>query len=494
MRRQTIRKALSIIIVILLLADFGYSFMQYHNSRLDGDLPNSINPSPDIQNVFDSPLGLDVVLKGEKYANPNRFFCQWWVDQYMTHAPVALQAIFKPIESVYVAIGIVKLIFHILLLYFLLILLTGKTRVFRFKHLFMALLLTTLFQANGFQEHMGIVHKSITYFFFYTVPVALLLLYFMPFIMRTFYDQKSWDRNFIRILWLFLAVVVSLSGALIPGISIIASFLFVLHFFTSHYDKGGNQHFFQKLFSTVKRMPSQYYFYLIPVVLLSFYSLFVGMANTNTIAQAKPVSELYVRLSQGIFKQFIAQPGFAVILGLLLINYLLVYFRYKNQGGKQVIQVFSWLSLFIIIYIILLPLGGYRDYRPLIIRGDTILPVTLALLFMLGYSTQFILDRISASKKYFYIPLLIAIAGYFTLNDNPLFEKNDCERKGLEQISQSNGGTVALDLPCSVFAWQRFKHTQPSVSKIKVLKKWNIVNEDVELKYLHVNQKDKNNK
>lgn len=248
------KRLLKILVLVLLLADFSYSFMQYYNSQLDGDLPNSINPSPDIQNVFDSPLGLDVALKREKYANPNRFFCHWSIDQYMTHVPVLLQSFTTSINSVYVAIGIGKLLFHFLILYFLALLITGRTKLPDLNVLLIMLLLTPLFQANGLQHHMGVVHKSITYFFFYTFPIALLLLYFMPFIMRSYHVIKKWDTPVIRIIWPFLAIIVSLSGALNPGISLVMALLIVLHFLTRNYTTYEHHSFFSRLLAAIKKI------------------------------------------------------------------------------------------------------------------------------------------------------------------------------------------------------------------------------------------------
>lgn len=47
------------------------------------------------------------------------------------------------------------------------------------------------------------------------------------------------------------------------------------------------------------------------------------------------------------------------------------------------INLFKWIGVFSLFYILLLPLGGYRDYRPNVLRHDTILPITLSLIFVL---------------------------------------------------------------------------------------------------------------
>jgi hypothetical protein len=58
--------------------------------------------------------------------------------------------------------------------------------------------------------------------------------------------------------------------------------------------------------------------------------------------------------------------------------------------GKKMIRILMWIGIFTFMYIMLLPFGGYRPYRPRIIRYDTFMPVTIALIYYFGASTYFI--------------------------------------------------------------------------------------------------------
>lgn len=132
--------------------------------------------------LFNSPTGLDVILGDQKYHNPNRFFSHWIYNRYFDSTPFLLQKFTNPIQSIYLTSAISKIIFQILLIYLLSMFITGKRNVFKLDFIIAAVLITPLFQTNGYRSYMGIIDSSITYTFFYAMPFILLMLYFSPFI------------------------------------------------------------------------------------------------------------------------------------------------------------------------------------------------------------------------------------------------------------------------------------------------------------------------
>ena len=56
-----------------------------------------------------------------------------------------------------------------------------------------------------------------------------------------------------------------------------------------------------------------------------------------------------------------------------MLNIFFILRKKQNENGKKLISRVKWIALFALIYILILPLGGYREYRPNIIRGDTLL-------------------------------------------------------------------------------------------------------------------------
>jgi len=104
-----------------------------------------------------------------------------------------------------------------------------------------------------------------------------------------------------------------------------------------------------------------------------------------------PLWDLYLRLPIGIYYLLTQKLGFPILLLILAINSLIIRYKINTPEGKTILKLFKWIGLFALIYILFLPFGGYRDYRPNILRYDTILPITISLVFIFAKTTIFIL-------------------------------------------------------------------------------------------------------
>lgn len=232
-----------------------------------------------------------------------------------------------------------------------------------------------------------------------------------------------------------------------------------------------------KLKYAFQKIPKDYIFFLIPICLFSLYSLFLGRYNSVDLSNKMPVAVLYSRLPAGIFYQFTQKLGFPVLFSILIINTIIINAKLKSLEGEKILRTFKWIGLFAIIYILVLPLGGYRNYRPYVLRYDTIMPITLSLMFIFGKTTTFILKRISYRQKYWYIPLIILVTFIFTNSDEPRFDKNDCERRAIVKIVESSEPVVKIDNNCTVLSWTKIENPADSESKIKLLELWRIIKE-----------------
>ena len=81
-------RIICIVLGVLLLADFSYSFLQYYYQPLDGDMAWNLLPSPDVAPIFNSPFGLDAIFGDQLYANPNRYFGHVLYREYLLNVPV----------------------------------------------------------------------------------------------------------------------------------------------------------------------------------------------------------------------------------------------------------------------------------------------------------------------------------------------------------------------------------------------------------------------
>ena len=471
------RKIIYISFLLLLLADIGYSFLQHYNTSLDGDMAGGVVPANDVKQILESPLGLKVFRENKTYPNPNRFFSYWLFYKYFNKTPLFLQKIFTPIDSAYLSCAIAKTIIQIILIFLLAIVISGTTKILKLDFILAAILVAPLFQTNGYRNYMGIIDPSATYTFFYALPSALALLYFVPFFQQFYHKKKTTIQKIIKIFWIPLALVVCLSGPLNPGIVLIISSLFLLKSFIKNYSLSIQNGIIKKGVYAIRLIPLDYLFYLIPISIFSLYSLYVGRFNSVNFSNQIPLIELYSRLPEGIYYQFTQKLGFPVLFIILIINTVYIHNRIKTNEGQKILNIFKWIGIFALIYIILLPLGGYRNYRPYVLRYDTIMPITLSLMFIFGHSTLFLIKNISNRQKLWYLSLIALVLFIFTNSDKPEFDKNNCERMALKEISESSEKIVKLDSDCMVLSWNKIQKPEDSGLNARLLKLWRITNE-----------------
>jgi hypothetical protein len=471
-----IKKIFILLLITLLFVDIGYSFLQHYYTPFDGDMAGGIVPAADVKPILDSPLGLKIFKEHITYPNPNRFFCHWSFYKYFNNVPSFFQNFTTPINSAYLSCAFAKTIIQIIII--LLIALSISGSIFKLDFLLAAFLITPLFQINGYRSYMGIIDPSTTYTFFYALPTILILIYFMPLFFKHFYGLELKGFKYLKYLWIPLALISSLSGPLNPGISLVVSLLIIVNNFSLNLSNSDIKNRFTRLKYAIQKIPNDYYFYLVPICIFSLYSLFLGRYNSVDLSNKMPLTVLYPKLPEGIYYTFTQKLGFPILFLILTINTLIIHYKFKTPEAKKILYTFKWIGFFALIYIFLLPLGGYRNYRPYILRYDTIIPITLSLMFVFGKTTMFILSNFSNRQRYWYIPLIILVIFVFTNSDEPKFDKNSCERNAILQIARSTEPIVRIDDNCTVLSWTIIENPQESELKIKLLKIWRIVDED----------------
>ena len=109
---------IKILIVIILLFDLGYSFVQHYYEPLDGDMVGVILPTTDYAPVLQDPFGLSILLEGKKYAATNRYFVHQSVVSWFRYVPFVFQQFTDPVNSVYASAALFKIILQVFLLWF----------------------------------------------------------------------------------------------------------------------------------------------------------------------------------------------------------------------------------------------------------------------------------------------------------------------------------------------------------------------------------------
>ncbi len=259
------RKLIIFSLVLFLVADFTFAFLQFYNMPLDGDMTGGIIPASDVKSVLNSPLGFDVFIKHKNYPNPNRYFSHASFKLYFSTVPFFIQRFTDPITSLYLSCAIVKLFLLMGLIFVFSCFINRFNGIFNLYFLKIMVFITPLFQLNYYKMDIAIIDKSTLYCFFYAIPFLFFLLYLMPFVKSLFLQNKESIPFFIKIFWIPFALAISLSSPLNPGISLVFSLIIFGVIFFKNFKSNLDTNFFHKLYFSFKSIPNYYWFYLVPL-------------------------------------------------------------------------------------------------------------------------------------------------------------------------------------------------------------------------------------
>jgi hypothetical protein len=139
-----------------------------------------------------------------------------------------------------------------------------------------------------------------------------------------------------------------------------------------------------------------------------------------------------------------------------------------------VINLTLWLLLFGITYLLLLPLGGYRSYRPLIVRHDTFSPITLTLIFTFGLTSIFVLKNLKRKFIAYYSVILLTMIFIFENADRYNGWDNLCEKGLLYTIAKSKEDMVLLEDQCIILCWSKSTNPADSENAGRMMQFWNV--------------------
>lgn len=471
-------------VVLLISLDLGYSFYQYNNTPIDGDLSEVVLPFPSkgYFQVLKDPIGLSTVLENKTYPNPNRFFAHYTTSTYFKNTPLILQHFVDPIESVYLSAAIIKLSTHIMLLLLIARFVSGTWKIWDKTFLLTCLLITPLFQTVGYNRYMGIIDQSVTYVFFYALSLVFLAFWLLPFYSKL-YERKKDKMQFWKFLILFfLCPFLALNGPLIPGIVLIVVVLIILKTLAEHIgSKEQKKNLSYNLLSYIKT--NWMLFFLLGFLSLwCFYSLIIGSYNSLNKNETIPLIERYTKIPQGLFYLLTTKPGYFLMFLTIFVNCWLIRYFFKNDLSIKLFRLIKWIGFFSLLYVLLLPFGGFRSYRANIIRYDTFLPITLAMVFVFASTTMFILQRKFQYKSLFlgFVTLILCI---FIISDLKNNHSNSCESTVLYGMAKSKDKVFRIDSGCTVMGWTRYKLPEESIQNAALLRYWGVT--DRVLLYYH---------
>ena len=271
-------------------------------------------------------------------------------------------------------------------------------------------------------------------------------------------------------------VVLAFNGAIITGVVAVVFFGIALHWIIRQW-QAGTRFGAGEWLARLRQIP------LLPVsllgifTLLCLYSLYIGLNEKESISHVMPLWQRYTRIPSGIF-WMMRKLGLPVLTLAIIINTLLIRRKLPDTPGSQrVLQILKWLGLFALIYLLLLPLGGYRQYRPLIVRRDSIMPIILGSTFFYGLSTYFLLYHLPAQARRWYITGVVLVSAiYINADSLRLSESNNntCERAGMERLAEATTPIVRVSAECKIMSWWKINDPQYSETNAQLLEYWGV--------------------
>jgi hypothetical protein len=219
-------------------------------------------------------------------------------------------------------------------------------------------------------------------------------------------------------------------------------------------------------------------FHLGFMLLLCLYAFYVSRFNSEK-TNLNSVSERYSLLAKGIYYIFTQNSSMLWIAILLIGNYLLMFRNEVMFNKRKYIKLLIPILIFSAIYISLLPLGGYRSYRPFIIRYDTLMPITFMLVFLLLVTSIHILSHIKNSKYqvYYGLALMVFIA-IFSIEDRHLErDHNQCQKQSFYEMKANKDSVIQIPRKCTMGTWSIQDaddiHVQAMLTKL--YRQWDII-------------------
>lgn len=466
-----------IAVVLYILADLAFVFyLQYHNV-IDGDLVEIVLPTALYERVLRSPLGLDVVLHGAKYAGSNGFLGYWFVNKYFHLVPAFFRLFTSPLNSLYMSCALATVIMKLLYTYVLGVMASGEYRPFSKNFLTAAVILAPVIQTGSYRWIMGIVDPMLISMFAYSRCNFLILAFFLPFFLAAFHGKNVRFGPVLYPVMILFGIYNGYNGPLAGPLICIVYALMLAAIWLRNFRANAEYAPGKRIIASVKQIPGQYIVIGIVTLLASVWCYLVGKGNAESYVQQLPLLARYGRLPRGLWNHF-SSKGLWLLSLLIIVNVGILLKRKDDETARKALSLLSWLLLFSVIYVMMLPLGGYRFYRPNIIRRDIFSPVLVALVGAYGITTYHILRTIAPSYKKYYTGFLVMCLAHYALANTRDIPDNSCERAAIEHIVASKDKIVRLEEQCTIFNWFIVRDYRNSEKITKVMNLWGIMKEE----------------
>lgn len=431
----------TIILSCFIMCDLVFSVVSYHQLPIDGDFPRITVPL-NYDYILKDPIGIQAIIKDTTYAGAGRYTChaavRFW-SKNVFHAVNKFSP--DPIESVFLMSALFSILVHILFVWLAFKYITIRIKLTVNQKLLVIAMSTSFIQMAYLYYSIGVVDQSVTYTFFYAFPLLVLTWNLFPF-------YRGYQTGFLKLTiaeWCVMPIVsfaLAFSSPLIqPIVILIGLGLGGLTFYFKHPS-------LTKIVSS-KEFKIQFGFLFLACV----YAFLVSRHNSEN-GMLMPISMRYIQLAKGIFFLFTKNSAVLSLLILVVINMLIL----QKQNSLIYHNLFKLLQLLFVascIYILLLPLGGYRSYRPYVVRYDTFMPITFIMMFYVLLSTILVWTEIAQQNTCWKYRVLIgSFILLFTWLDIPSkFQSNACQRIAMHELYASKDSIIYASKKCNLLTW-----------------------------------------
>lgn len=442
------------ITIIFLFVEIISTCYIYSKKRLDGDIATIVLPIGSNQEVLKDPFGLQAAIHHKKYSGPNRWFCHQSMRVLFIQVANTYNLFIKDkVLSIYLANMTGYLVAHLLLFFALFLYASVLTKKLNINALFVIITIIPFFHGSIFSKWVMLVDNSVTYTIFYTFPLAIALLYFYPFYKSIVLKQLFW-RPYHWLGWIFLAYIVAFSSPFNPVIGILVSVGIFLFYWRENFSRQSINNFPLRILKSLMQIPPHYFIFLFLFSLMCLYAIYVGTFNIENVTL--PLNERYKIFFQFLPSYFISVPFLVVAFTTLYALEISSWETLLEEQRRQ-IKVLCFLIIIMLVYVFLIPFGGYRSYRPEILRGDITMPLTVVLVVICSTSMLFSWENFKSKPSKKYLATLLFTGVLFWSPDKFNISNNKKQKEYLYKLSQHEGKEPLL-LPKdeTIISWSTF--------------------------------------
>ncbi|MEZ5046822.1 MAG: hypothetical protein R2831_07495 [Chitinophagaceae bacterium] len=452
------------IAILFLSFDFLSTTFHYYHLPLDGDLPKIATPILWYEDVIKDPFGTKAITEHIEYGGAGRYMCHISIYLYYHIIPNAIQFVVKdPIVSVFLSNAVLCACLYISFLFLMFRFISVTLQVQTWQKIIIFILSAACIQLNSGYDSIGLIDRSASYIFFYILPLQLLAYYFYVF--YKYYHKAHPISLLTHITLLLLSIYLAFSGPLIQPILFIFFFMIGLSFILKN--QNIKRFFFKK----------EVLFHALVFLGLCIYAFWVSRHNSEKNESISLVRR-YVLMLWGLIVVIKHHIVIFFITAILILNTYLIRKKtnFKNQF-EQLIKIFIFFS---IIYLSLLPLGGYRSYRPYIIRYDTLQPITLFFIFCFIYSCILVLKHYSFKdneKRNYYALLGIFVIAFSSIDLDIERNLNECQQQNMYTLHQTKDTVINVPRNCNLGTWDPNDLNDPYTLDMlsKLFRHWHVI-------------------